>query len=98
MPKPQLEKTLKLKLDQIQFSTIENFATKKMHFSQILVKSLKLVNSTSFEPIFLNPKNSISKIFWILKPKKLKPEPLRGATKLEPEEIQIQSSSTIQYK
>ena len=50
-----------------------------MHFGQILVKiffqTRKLKNSTSFEPIFLNPKNPNSKHFGILKPEKLKPEP-----------------------
>ena len=50
----------KLKLDQIHFWTIENFA-KKMHFGQILVKmfsqTCKFETSPSFEPIFSNPKN-----------------------------------------
>ena len=53
-----------------------------MHFGQILVKifsqTRKLENLTSFEPIFLNPKNSNSKNFRILKPEKLKPEPQGG--------------------
>ena len=55
---------------------------KKMDFGQILVKifsqTRKLENSTSLEPIFLNPKNSNLKIFRILKPEKLKPELQRG--------------------
>ena len=55
---------------------------KKMHFGQILVKissqTCKPKNLTSFEPIFLNQKNSNSKKFGILKPEKLKPELLRG--------------------
>ena len=53
-----------------------------MHFGQIVVKifsqTRKLENSTSFEPIVLNPKNSNSKSFGIFKPEKLKPEPQRG--------------------
>ena len=53
-----------------------------MQYGQILVKifsqTRKLENSMSFEPIFLNPKNSNSKNFRIMKPEKLKPEPKRG--------------------
>ena len=53
-----------------------------MHFGQILVKIFsqthKLKNLMSFEPIFLNSKNSNSKNFRILKPEKLKPESQRG--------------------
>ena len=76
------KKTRKLKLDQIHFWTMEKFALKKMHFGQILVKIFsqirKLKNLTSFEPIFLNQKNSILKDFILLKPEKFKPEPKRG--------------------
>ena len=68
---------------------------KKMNFAEILVKmssqTRKLKNSTSFEPIFLQPKNSNSKIFGSFIPEKLKPVP-KEATKLEPEEIQTRSS------
>ena len=49
-----------------------------MHFGQILVKifskTRKIENLPIFGPIFLNPKNSNSKNFRILKPEKLKPE------------------------
>ena len=50
-----------------------------MHFDHILVKifshTCKLENSTSFEPILSDPKNSNSENFKILKPDKLKSEP-----------------------
>ena len=61
-----------------------------MLFDQILVKNFcqtrKLENSTSFEPIFLNQKNSNSKTvkFWNPKNSNLN---TKEATKLEPEEI-----------
>ena len=54
-------------------SELKKMLPKKMHFGQILVKILQTQNLTSFEPIFLNPKNSNSKHFGILKP-----EPQRG--------------------
>ena len=46
-----------------------------MHFGESFSQTRKLENSMSFKPIFLNPKNSNLKIFGILKPEKLKPEP-----------------------
>ena len=61
MPKPQLEKTLKLKLDQIQFSTIENFAQKKMHFGQISqTRKLDEFWANFLKPKKLNLKNFLN--------------------------------------
>ena len=80
---PNSKKTRNLKLDQIQFSTIDNFAKKDAfwpNFGQNFL-SFNPVNSknlTSFELISLNPKNLNSKMFGILKPEKLKPETQRG--------------------
>ena len=58
-----------------------------MYFGQILVKifsqTRKLKNSTSFEPIFLNPKNSNSENFRILKFEKPKLEPQEKKSKLD---------------
>ena len=65
---PNSKKTLKLKLHQIQFWTIEILPKK-------LCTLAKLLNSSSFRPIFWNPKNLNSKNLEILKPEKLKPEP-----------------------
>ena len=69
---------LKIETRSNQILNYRKFCQKKMHFGQILVKifsqTRKLKNSMSFEPIFLNPKNSNSKNFGILKPEKLEPQ------------------------
>ena len=74
MPKPEFEKNSKIDTRSNPFLNYRKFCQKKMHFGQILVKlssqTRKLENSTSFEPIFLPPKNSNSKNFGILIPEK----------------------------
>ena len=66
LPKPKLEKNLKIETRSNSILNYWNFAKEMMHFGQILVKffsqTRKMENSTSFGLIFWNPKTWTRKV------------------------------------
>ena len=79
------KKPQKLKFDQMQFSRMQNFAKKRCIMAKFWSNSV----NTSFETVFLDPKSINTKIFGILKPKKLKPIPSKRQLNSNPKKSKL---------